>query len=229
MHLHPNALAAASYRQASYFQERIKLEVPLRKFAFFTTIFVFSLLSTFASAQQADAMFGFGTITSPGSPSCGTTSAGYVCPETGGLYPSVSADIIFHRRIGFAYEVSWRGGQGAYPASDQPYRPILNDFNAIYEPRFGKKWSVDVMGGIGVQSTRFYTYPTCSYFYCTNFNSEHNFLVHIGGGIKYDFWGHAFIRPEVHYYNINNNTENFSGNNVFRVGASIGYTIGGPE
>jgi hypothetical protein len=233
MHLHPNALAAASYRRASYFHERLKLEVPLRKFAFFTTIFVFSLLSTFASAQQADVMFGFGTLLSPGAPACNfSQSAGQlVCPEKGGLYPSVSADVIFHRRIGFAYDVTWRGGQGSYPASGQPYRPIINDFNAIYEPRFGKKLSVDLMGGIGVQSTRFYVYGCVNNnpFYCTDFTSNHNFLVHVGGGIKYDFWGHAFIRPEFHYYNINNNTNNFSGNNVLRVGASIGYTIGGPD
>jgi hypothetical protein len=39
-------------------------------------------------------------------------------------------------------------------------------------------------------------------------------------------WHHAFIRPEARYYNILNNNNNFSSNNVIRVGASIGYTIG---
>jgi len=36
------------------------------------------------------------------------------------------------------------------------------------------------------------------------------------------------VRPEVRYYYINNNTSDFTSNNVFRAGASIGYTIG-PE
>jgi hypothetical protein len=201
----------------------------LRKFVFFlATTFAFSLIASFASAQQADAMFGFGTIESPGSGSCGLNSSGYeVCPEKGGLYPSVSADVIFHRRIGFAYEVTWRGGTGAYGGlGGEPYRPIINDFNAIYEPRLGKKVSLDLMAGVGVQSTRFYTYTTCSYFYCTDFVSNHNFLVHVGGGVKYYVWNHFFVRPEFHYYEIHDNTNNFSGNNVVRVGGSIGYTIG---
>jgi hypothetical protein len=37
-----------------------------------------------------------------------------------------------------------------------------------------------------------------------------------------------FLRPEVRYYHIVNNGDNFTSDNVFRVGASIGYTIG-PE
>jgi hypothetical protein len=213
------------------FQAESQLEVPLRKFVlFFATVFAFSFLASFASAQQADAMFGFGTIESPGSTSCGFNSSGYtVCPEKGGLYPSISADVIFHRRIGFAYDVTWRGGQGAYPETGQPYRPVINDFNAIYEPRLAKKVSLDLMAGVGVQSTRFYTYTTCTYLYCTDFNSNHNFLVHVGGGIKYYVWNHVFVRPEFHYYEIHDNTNNFSGNNVIRIGGSIGYTIGGPE
>jgi hypothetical protein len=44
----------------------------------------------------------------------------------------------------------------------------------------------------------------------------------------------VFIRPEIHYYHIQNNNNNlsdngfnFNSNNVFRVGASIGFTLGG--
>ena len=52
----------------------------------------------------------------------------------------------------------------------------------------------------------------------------------VGGGLRYYFWHHAFVRPEVHYYHIdgnsNINTGGFSTDNVFRVGASLGYTIG---
>ena len=49
----------------------------------------------------------------------------------------------------------------------------------------------------------------------------------LGAGVRYYVWHHFFVRPEVHYYHIQNNVE-FNSDNVFRVGASIGYTIG-PE
>jgi hypothetical protein len=232
MHLHPKVLAEASNRQASYFQERLQLEVPLRKFAFLVSVFAFSLLASFASAQQGDAYFGFGTLTSPGAASCNFNTG---CPEKGGLYPNVGADVIFRHRIGFAYDVTWRGGQGLYGGtSGFPYRPIINTFSAIFEPRLGKKLSLDVLGGIGWQDTRVYSANySCSYFSCTNYTSYNHFLVDVGGGLKYYFWNHAFIRPEVRYYNIINNTGNvglssfgYSSSSIVRVGGSIGYTIG---
>lgn len=206
----------------------------MRKIALAALTVALFLLPNAASAQQADAMFGFGTILSPGAAECNNISG---CPEKGGVYPNVGADVIFHRRIGFAYDISWRGGQGLYDGQ-QPYRPIIQSFDAIYEPRLGfKRVAVDLFGGIGYQDTRLYTEQySCSYFSCTNYYSVNHFLVNVGGGVKYYFWHHAFIRPEVRYYNIHNNTGNvglnsfgFSSNNVLHVGASIGYTIGGPE
>jgi len=195
----------------------------LRKLTLLASVSVLLFFANFASAQQADAMFGGGAIMSSGS--CNLLG---ICAEKGGFYPSVSADVIFHRRIGFDFETAWRGGQGDYEG--QPYRPILTDFNAMYQPKIGKKVGLDLMGGIGWQSTRFYL-PYCTNgFTCNNFTSNHSFLVDLGGGIRYYVWGHFFVRPEVHYYHILNNTNVFSSDDVFRVGASIGYTIGGgPE
>jgi hypothetical protein len=209
-------------------------EVPLRKLVFLATVLsTLFLASTFASAQQGDAYFGFGTITSPGSSSCGftvTSTSGYACPETGGLYPNIGADVIFHRRIGVGFDIAWRGSQGTYDGQvgGQPFRPILTDFNAVFQPRISKKVGLDLVGGVGFQSTRFYGYePTtgCVYFGACYTSSDH-FLVDVGGGIRYYVWGHFFVRPEARYYWINNNNADFTGNNVFRMGASIGYTIG---
>jgi Outer membrane protein beta-barrel domain len=204
----------------------------LRKFAFFATVFSILLTASLASAQQADAMIGFGTVTSPSAASCGPQSSLiFVCPEKGGLYANVGGDVIFHRRIGFGFDASWRASQGAYGgAGGQPYRPILFDFNGVYQPRISKKAGLDLMGGIGWQSTRYYGYvpnTSCQYFGAC-YNSSNHFLVDVGGGIRYYVWGHVFVRPEVHYYKIFNNTVDFTSNNVVRVGASIGYTIG-PE
>jgi hypothetical protein len=201
-------------------------EVLLRKIALLAVVCALLWLAHPASAQQADAMIGFGTIMSPSAAACNGNSG---CPETGGLYPSISADVIFHRRLGFAYEVSWRGGQGKYPLVQIPYRPIINDFNVDFQPKLSKKLGLDILGGIGLQSTRVYSSDySCSYVSCTNYTSSDHFLTHIGGGLRYYFWHHVFVRPEIHYYWINNNTNDFSSNNVLRVGGSIGYTIG-PE
>jgi len=203
----------------------------LRKLAFLTALFSLLFVASFASAQQADAMLGFGTILSPGSSSCGTQSSGnFVCPEKGGLYPNISADVIFHRRMGFGFDVAWKGSQGNYGGLGIPYRPIIWDFNGVYQPRISKKVGLDLMAGIGWQSTRFYGYtPT---FSCEQlgacYQSSNHFLVDIGGGLRYYVWGHVFVRPEAHYYRVFNNTVDFSGNDLLRVGASIGYTIG-PE
>jgi hypothetical protein len=201
----------------------------LRKFAGFATLFAFALLASLASAQQGDVALGFGTVMAPGAAGCNPTTG---CPEKGGLYPSVGVDVIFHRRIGFGYDVSWRGGVGAYGNSGgQPYRPILNDFNAVFQPRLGKKVGADLFGGIGWQDTRYYSFQNtsnCIYFGAC-FSSSDHFLVDVGGGLRYYFWHHVFIRPEAHYYWIHNNTADFNSGNIVRIGASIGYTIGGPD
>ncbi len=203
----------------------------MRKLALLAVMSGF-FIACLAQAQQADAMFGGGTIMSSGSSTCGSqTSNSCLVPEKGGFYPSISADVIFHKRIGFAFETSWKGGQGSYGGpGGQPFRPILFDFNADYQPKLSKKVGLDLLGGIGWQTTRFYGYqPTssCVYFGAC-YNSSNHFLVDVGGGLRYYVWGHVFLRPEAHFYHIVNNTDDFSNNNIVRVGASIGYTIG-PE
>jgi len=198
----------------------------LRETALVAVTFGFIFLSSLSPAQQADAMLGFGTIMSSGSTACGANSC--VIPEKGGLYPSISGDVIFHKRVGFNFEASWRARQGNYAGLGIPFRPILFDFNGVYQPHLSKKVGVDLMGGIGWQSTRFYGYqPTsnCVYFGACYTSSNH-FLVDVGGGIRYYVRGHVFVRPEAHFYHIVNNTGDFSSNNLVRVGASIGYTIG---
>jgi Outer membrane protein beta-barrel domain len=203
----------------------------LRKLAFLATVVAVFALASVASAQQADAMFGFGTLTSPGASSCAYSpnSSGIVpavCPEKGGLYTNLGGDVIFHRRIGFAFDATWRASQGNFAGIGQPYRPILFDFNGVYQPRLSKKAGLDLMGGIGWQTTRFYL-PYCTNgFTCNNYVSSNHFLVDVGAGIRYYVWGHVFVRPEVRYYKIMNNTDYYTSGNVVHLGASIGYTIG---
>jgi len=174
-----------------------------------------------------DVSFGVGTVTSGGSYT--NTSNSFTVPEKGGAYPAVGFDVIFHKRFGIGFEAAWKASQGLYGGCDgcQPFRPILYDVNGVFQPRLGKKIGADLMAGIGAQSTRFYL-PFCTNgFTCSNYTSANHFDVHLGGGIRYYFWHHVFVRPEVHYYFVNNNVE-FSSNNIIRVGGSIGYTLG-PE
>jgi hypothetical protein len=229
MNRNPSPLHPKDFARASYHQQRTDWRLFLRKLAVITSLCVLFLLGTFAQAQQADAMLGFGTIMSSGSTSCGASSC--VIPEKGGLYPSISADVIFHKRIGFNFEVAWKASQGNYAGLGIPFRPILFDFNGVYQPRLSKKVGADLMGGIGWQTTRFYGYqPTSNcVFFGACYTSSNHFLVDVGGGIRYYVHGNFFVRPEAHFYHIVNNTSDFSSNNLVRVGASIGYTIGGPE
>jgi hypothetical protein len=226
--LHPNVLAAASYRLQPSSQE-----VPLRKFAFFATVLAILLIPSLSSAQQADVALGFGTTLASNSNSTACVisfTSNCVGPEKGGLYTTISGDVIFHKRIGFNFEANWRAKQGIDGAG-QAYRPILFAFNADYQPRLSKKVGLDLLGGIGWQTTRFYQFTYTSN--CINFNqcytSNNHFLVDAGVGLRYYVWGNFFFRPEAHVYHILNNSDVFTNNNVIRVGASIGYTIGGPE
>lgn len=195
----------------------------MRKIALLAPMFAVFLSCHFATAQQGDIAFGGGTVMSSGS--CDAITG--LCPEKGGFYPTISADVIFHKRVGFDFEASWKASQGSYGGTGgQPFRPILFGFNGMYQPRLGKKVGVDLLAGIGWQSTRFYL-PFCTNsFTCSNYTSSNHFMVDLGGGIRYYVWNHVFVRPEVRYYHIVNNTDVFSSDNVFRVGASIGYTIG---
>ena len=198
----------------------------MRKIGFLAIVAAVVCFANFASAQQADASLGFSALMSPGAASCNFNTG---CPEKGGVYPVIGADVIFHKRLGIGFDTAWRGGQGNYGGSGLPYRPILLAFNGVYQPKLGKKAGLDLVGGIGWQSTRFYSANyTCNYFSCTNFTSSHHFLIDMGAGIRYYVWGHVFFRPEIRYYWVNNNTADFTSNNLVRVGASIGYTIG-PE
>lgn len=202
----------------------------MRKTALLAVMCGFFFLACFAQAQQADAMFGFGTVVSPGAAACGDPAfVNFVCPERGGLYTNIGADVILHKSIGFGFDASWRSGQGLFGGpGGQPYRPILFDFNGVFQPKLSKKVGLDLMGGIGWQTTRFYGYqPTSN---CVNFGScytsNNHFLVDIGGGLRYYVLGHVFLRPEARFYHILNNSDVFSSGNVIRIGASIGYTIG---
>jgi hypothetical protein len=199
----------------------------LRKLAILAPVCAFLFFAQFASAQQVDVFLGGGTLVSSGS--CDPNTG--LCPEKGGLYINLGGDVVFYKHLGVNVETAWRATQGVYISQELNYRPILTDFNLLFQPHLSKKAGLDLMAGIGSADTRFYAPGASSPGYANYVSTDH-FMEHLGGGIRFYPWHHIFVRPEVHYYHIqnNNNLNNngyFSTNNVVRVGASVGYTFGG--
>jgi hypothetical protein len=196
----------------------------LRKFALIASGCAVLLLANFVDAQQMDIAVGAGALLS--STYSGSSQAFLPPGEKGGMYPSLSADVIFKNRLGFSGEVAVRAKQGVYN-NYQPFRPILYDFNALFAPRFGEKLGAEFMAGAGGESIRFYNangvcgYPTG----CFAHVSSNHLLVHAGAGVRYYFWRSFFVRPEAHLYWVHNNTQ-FNSDYIGRVGVSIGYTFG---
>jgi hypothetical protein len=202
----------------------------LRKFALLFSacaVLVFvSLFANFASAQQGDILVGGSILVSPAIPS--DVVSFHPPIEKGGTYLSLGADYVgFPHRLGLNVETAWRYHQASYFGTEN-YRPIFTDVNVLFQPKLPRKFGLDVIAGIGIASNRFDILTSCSTPGCVNFTSSNHFMEDFGAGLRYYVWHrlpHVFVRPEGHYYHIQNNQE-FNSNNVFRVGVSVGYTIG---
>ena len=208
----------------------------MRKLALLAPVFAFLFFAQFAIAQlasdqQVDVFIGGGTLLSS---SASSSNSNGLPAEKGGTYLNLGGDAVFlQHRLGLNVETAWRATQGTYVFDEINYRPILTDFNLLFQPRLGKKVGLDLMGGIGAGSTRLYAPGPSTPGYADYVSTDH-FMEHLGAGIRYYPWHHLFVRPEIHYYHIQNNnslTDNgyFNSNNVFRVGASVGYTFGGGD
>ncbi len=155
--------------------------------------------------------------------------------EKGGVYVDISGNYVrFKHHLGLNVETAWRYHQANYPYNGETYRPIFTDVNALFQPRIAKtkKVGLDLFAGIGVASTRFNVASATSCGIssggCINYTGSNHFMEDLGGGLRYYVWhrlNHVFVRPEVHYYHIQNNVE-FNSANVFRLGASVGYNFG---
>jgi hypothetical protein len=199
----------------------------LRRFVL-ASVCTFVLFTTFAHAQdiqRIDAIVGGSSLFASKFLSA---SQAYQPPaENGGIYPTFGVEAILENRLGVSAEGAIRFNRGTYNGY-QPYRPMFFDVNGVFAPQVNKRISLDLMAGVGIETVLFYNeFGSCSSsnsFCRTNLNSSH-FLIHLGGGPRYYFHGHFFVRPEAHYYFIRNNFE-FHSDNLLRLGASIGYTWG---
>lgn len=194
----------------------------MRRFRSLWFACTFVLFAGFAHAQQIDVLVGGSSLFAP---KYNNSSLAYPPPaQKGGVYPSASIEYIRPDHLGFNAEVMFRDHETLYNGY-QRYRPYFYDINAVFAPRIGVKTQGDFMAGVGAETLLFYNqFGSCNYGNClVNVNSNH-FMVHIGGGVRYYVWRNFFVRPEAHYYRVFNNSQ-FNSDNIFRAGASIGYTF----
>ena len=170
-----------------------------------------------------DIAFGVSTTDAPGASTANGVDHLPVS-LTGGAYPGFSGDVLFFHNAGVGAEIYWKASQVEYFGQGFNYRPLLWDVNAVYAPKLASHAYLELVGGIGALSTRFYTGTTCGIYSCSNYQSINHFDGDFGGGIKLYPTRNFFVRPEARFYVINNNLE-FSSNHVTRYGVSIGYTF----
>ena len=179
---------------------------------------------SYGESQQFDAGFGVGTVVAP---SYSTNSPNH-SPQSlsGGTYLALSGDVLFWHHLGVQGEVAWRASQGFYAGLQQPYRPILYDFNAIYAPPLGSHAQLELLGGLGGLTTHFYTpFSYCDFYGCHNYFSSSHFLGDVGVAIRFYLSHGVFLRPEFRQYFIDNNVE-YSSPFASRVGVTLGYSFG---
>ena len=198
----------------------------MRKFALLAFTCTLLLSANLASAQQGDILVGGGELMSLSSSS--DIVSFQPLTEKGGVYLGIAGDVVsFPHRLGINVETSWRYKQGNYYGYEN-YRPFFTDANLLFQPKINKKMGLEFMAGVGIASNRFYILQSCGSPGCINFTSSNHFMEDFGAGFRYYVWHHlphVFVRPEAHYYHVQNN-QGFNSGNVFRVGASIGYTFG---
>jgi hypothetical protein len=197
----------------------------LRKFATVTSACAVLLFATVAFSQEKiDIAVGGGTLFS--TTTNGPSLAYLPLPERSGTYPSVSVNGLLKKHYGLNVEAAWRDKKADYYGYES-YRPIFADVNGLYQLHVRKKTGVDFLAGIGFASNRFYLPEMIS---CGSpsgpcYTSATHFTEHLGFEVHYYFFRHFFVRPEAHYYHVQDN-QGFNSDNVLRVGASLGYTFG---
>ena len=181
-----------------------------------------AVLSIPANAQRLDFAFG---VSNGLAPSVNAADSNHFPVSlSGGAYPGVSGNVFFLHNVGVGAELFWRASRVGYADTTVPFRPLFWDVNAVYSPKIAPHAYLELVGGIGALSSRFYTGTFCGGFSCSNYQSTNHFDIDLGGGIKIYGKGGFFIRPEARWYFINNNQE-FSSAHAGRAGVSIGYTF----
>jgi len=186
----------------------------------------------FAKAQNASVYFGLGSVhDGSNGQSIDTFGDGtlFNTPSMVGLFETIGGDVMFKPHLGVGFETSFRS-QSAYAGLN--YRPLLYDFNAVYEPLPDSGRIVpEFQAGLGGVNLRFYyNQSSCDAFGgCSSSNqyveSSNHFQLHFGGGVNLYFHGGFFVRPQIDVHWVNNYFQ-FGSDWVPAYSAAIGYTFG---
>lgn len=146
--------------------------------------------------------------------------------ENGGTYINLSFNTVrWAHHLGFQAETAWRYHVARFANGTETYRPIFTDVDALYRYHARNRVDIDFLGGVGIDSTRFNLISTCSIPGCQDYTSTNHLMETLGVGVRYRAWRHFFVRPELHYYHVQNN-DAFHTDNLFRAEVTVGRLWG---
>lgn len=187
-----------------------------------------------AQTPQVNAYFGLGSATdSSNGQQINTFGTGtlYTTPRITGLFADIGAGLMLTPHYGFGGEYSWRTSEGPY--AGLTYRPVLYDFNAIWDPAGStRKLVPEFQAGLGGAAIRFYSSSTtCDQFVgCSTSNvaleSADHFQLHFSGALRYYVTPHFFLRPAVDAHWVKNLTQ-FGSNWMPEYTLGAGFSFGG--
>jgi hypothetical protein len=163
-------------------------------------------------------------------------------PSLSGFMLGLGGNLMLWKHFGVGAEVSFQPGKQNYLnlpvagtglSSDEiQTRTTFYDFNAIYAPIHEKKWSIQLLGGIGGMNLRFYESQSASTALTGNqsfnqyFASSNHVQAHAGAGVQVYLTDHVFVRPQFDVHFVHNLYQYGRGTPI-EAKIWIGYSLGG--
>jgi hypothetical protein len=204
--------------------------------------------ASFASAQTSfDINLGFGTawdsansggidnassltnafgscVTNSGDPNCESL------PKLDGFFLGFGGDLMLYKHLGVGFEANLQPSRETYgPLAS---RQAFYDVNAIYAPISAKRYSLQLIGGVGGARTSFaYTESGCVGTAVCSSTTEPvgaatHFQVHVGVAFNIFVTEHIFIKPEFDYHYVPGLTNQFGSDSVPEAMVWVGYSFG---
>jgi hypothetical protein len=158
------------------------------------------------------------------SPSCQAT------PALSGVFMDLGGGIMFTQKFGFGANIAFQPAKGDY--GPLQYRQSFIDVDGIYEPIGGKRWGLQIFGGIGSAKSSFsYTATSCvGTAVCTSqsqaLGATNHFQTHVGAGLQVFVTQHIFVRPQFDVHYVTNFTDQFGRSSVPTMKVTFGYSSG---
>jgi len=171
--------------------------------------------------------------------SCAPTS------KLSGFFLGFGANIMLWKHLGFGGDVTLQPNKPDYvtlptltvsPGVTQSTvvksRTTFYTFDGIYQPIARKRVSLQLKGGIGAATVRFYVAQSSGGSVLGNSNytqylqSATHFQVHAGVGVPLFLTDHLFVRPELDLHYVPNFTDHFGRDTVPAAMVWLGYSFG---